>query len=81
MRSTCGGKPVTLGKVTDTGDGLIVTCQRRTCLRSALLDVEALVAKRGRETTVPSLGEKMRCTKCGGRKVAFTRSIPPKARR
>jgi hypothetical protein len=31
------------------------------------LDVAVLIAKLGAETTVPALGERMRCTKCGGR--------------
>jgi hypothetical protein len=30
------------------------------------------------ETTVPDLRERMRCTKCGGREVEFTRTIGPK---
>jgi hypothetical protein len=56
----------------------MVNCGRRTCLHSAPLDVAALIAKLGPETTVPALGAKMHCTKCGGRDVTFTRTSGPK---
>jgi hypothetical protein len=80
MRSTYKGTPATLGNVAEYGDGLTVHCQRRTCLHSAPLDVAALIAKLGPETTVPDLRERMRCTKCGGREVEFTRTIGPNQR-
>jgi hypothetical protein len=55
MRSTYKGTPATLGNVAEYGDGLTVHCERRTCQHAAALDVAALIAKLGLETTVPDL--------------------------
>lgn len=78
MRSAYHGQPATLANIAQYGDGLTVHCGRQTCLHAAPLDVAALIAKLGPETTVPALGERMRCMKCGGREVTFTRDSRPK---
>jgi hypothetical protein len=75
MRSTYQGRPATLANVAQYGDGLTAHCGRRTCMHAAPLDVPALIARLGAETTVPELGERMRCAKCGGRAVSFTRTV------
>jgi hypothetical protein len=79
MRSTYQGKPATLANIAEHGDSLTAHCERRTCLHAAQLDVAALIAKLEPETTVPALGQHMRCTKCGGRDIAFTRHSRPRA--
>jgi hypothetical protein len=79
MRSTYRGTPATLANIAEHGDGLTAHCQRRTCLHAGTLDVAALIAKLGAETTVPALGARMRCSKCGGDDISFTRTPRPRA--
>lgn len=68
------GPPPTLGEVLDQGDALGASCERRTCMHRAPLDLADLVRRLGRATTVPDMRRRLSCTKCGGRAVAITRT-------
>ena len=58
------GPPMTVGSMRSLGvQRLLVSCLR--CHHEALLDVSS----DGADTTVPSLIPRMKCTKCGGKRV------------
>lgn len=62
------------------GYGMHIYCDVRDCLHHAELDMETLGKKYGRDTNVKrSILPKMRCTKCGAKKISI-RLIAPGTR-
>lgn len=69
--------PGSLGALIDDGYGMYVYCEARGCFHNKELDLRALADKFGRDTNMKqSILPKMRCTKCGSKKVSV-RLIAP----
>lgn len=72
--------PGSIGALVDDGYGMYVYCDARGCDHSVELDLVKLGEKYGRDTNLKrSILPKMRCTKCGAKKISI-RLIAPGTR-
>jgi DNA-directed RNA polymerase subunit RPC12/RpoP len=81
----------TLGEAQDLGWGLTARCcafgtrdgmkSIRECIDSYTLDLPTLVWTRGREFPLSMLASRLRCPRCGSRRVAVVFQPPPTRQR
>lgn len=67
--STRDEEPVPLASYRGLAHRLTAICE--TCLHSARLDREALIARLGPDATTDGLRRRLRCSRCGGRDIAL----------
>jgi hypothetical protein len=67
---------ITLGDLRDAGLALFCWCNR--CGHNAVIATEALIAVLAPGTPVPAIGQRMRCSACGGSDIS-TRPAWPSA--
>lgn len=68
----------TLGVLIDDGYGLAIYCENQDCRHWVWADLPALAARLGRDhsTMHDDLTPKLRCSKCGGKRISL-RLHPP----
>ena len=70
----------TLGRLRDGGYGIAVYCEDKECRHSSDLDLGAAIARLGPDFVAlgnpPPILSKLRCSKCGGKRLSLRISAP-----